>query len=371
MANKVKQTCKFSIFENPAKVIPTFTEKENTGKPFLNYGIDNKFPQYLWDLYLRSAVLQSIINGTVDYTCGNGAIYNENPVLQRLKEEANKDGETLDDIVKQLVYDYLIFGGFAFQIIYNKLGEINEIYWLDFRNCRRDKEGTKIYYSDDWVRHANDYLTYNAFDPDNRKGTSVFYFKGHISRGVYPIPRYNGALAAIETSTEISKFHLNSILNNFSGNFIVNFNNGIPSEDIQDEIERKIKNKFSGADNAGKFIVSFNDSKENAVTVERIQDDQFDKKYEALRLQTYKEIFTAFRAQPQLFGMLIEGSLFNKEEYEQAFGLYYNTVVKPIQKDVIRVFNEIFDVDNSIVFNPFTLDIPSIDNNNNNTNIEE
>lgn len=348
---------KFSIFDSAVKVIPTFVEKETTGKDYVNYGVNNQFPNYLWELYLRSAILQSIINGTADYAGGNAIIYNEtNPVINRLKDEANKDGETLDDIIKKAIADYLIFGGFALQIIYNKLQEISEIYWLDFRNVRRNKEGDKVYYSDDWVKHANDYLTYDIFSPDVKKGTSVFYFKGHLSRGIYPIPRYNGALNAIETSTEISKFHLNSILNNFSGNFIINFNNGQPTEDVQAEIEKKIKDKFSGADNAGKFMLAFNDSKENGVTVERIQDDNFDKKYEALRTSTFKEIFVAFRAIPQLFGYSLEGTGFNKQEFAEAYELYNKTTVQPIQKDIQRTFNKIFGVDNSLTIEPFKLE---------------
>lgn len=355
MDNKTEKMS-FSIFDSAVKVIPTFIEKENSGKPYLNYGNDNRFPNYLWELYLRSAVLQSIINGTADYAGGDNIIYNENPLVQKLKDNANNDGETLDDIIKRIIVDYLVFGGFALQIINNKMGEINEIYWLDFRNVRRNKEGDKVYYSDDWIKHANDYVTYDIYNPNISQKTSVFYFKGHISRGVYPIPRYNGALSAIETSTEISKFHLNSILNNFSGNFIINFNNGQPTPDIQEEIEKKVKEKFSGADNAGKFLIAFNDSKENGVTVERIQDDNFDKKYENLRQDTYKEIFVSFRAIPQLFGYSLEGTGFNKQEFDEAFRLYNKTTVKPIQEDLIRIFDKIFRIDNSISFVPFEID---------------
>lgn len=354
--NKQIDRMNFSIYDSAVKVIPTFVEKENYGKPYLNYGNDNKFPNYLWELYLRSAILQSIINGTADYAGGNGIIYNENPTVQKLKDKANNDGETLEDVIKKIIIDYLVFGGFSLQIINNKMGEINEIYWLDFRNVRRSKEGDKIYYSEDWVKHANDYLTYDIFNSEKKQGTSVFYFKGHISRGVYPIPRYNGALSAIETSTEISKFHLNSILNNFSGNFIINFNNGQPTEDVQAEIEKKVKDKFSGADNAGKFLVAFNDSKDNGVTVERIQDDNFDKKYESLRTDTYKEIFVAFRAIPQLFGYSLEGTGFNKQEFDEAFKLYNKTTVKPIQDDLTRTFDKIFNLDNSIGFVPFKIE---------------
>lgn len=356
-----KERLNFNVFDSAVKVIPTFVEKDNTSKPYVNYGVDNKFPNYLWELYLRSAILQSIINGTADYAGGRSIIYNQDADIQRLSEEANKDGETLDDLIKKCIIDYLIFGGFALQVIYNKLQQISEIYWLDFRNVRRNKEGDKVYYSDDWVRHANDYITYDIFNPANKKGTSVFYFKGHISRGIYPIPRYNGALSAIETSTEISKFHLNSILNNFSGNFIINFNNGQPSEDIQEEIERKVKAKFTGADNAGKFMLAFNDSKENGVTVERIQDDNFDKKYESLRTDTYKEIFVAFRAIPQLFGYSLEGTGFNKQEFAESYALYAQTTVKPIQKDMTRTFDKIFGVENAVTFEPFEIEEKAVE----------
>lgn len=351
-----KEKLSFSLFDNPVKVVPTFVEKINSSKPYLNYGENNQFPNYLWELYLRSALLQSIINGTADYAVGDEIVFGSEADIQRLKNNANQDGETLEDIIKKITTDYLIFGGFAMQIIYNKVQEISEIYWLDFRNVRCNKEGDKVYYSEDWVRHANDYVAYDVFNPNNKRGTSVFYFKGHISRGVYPIPRYNGALSAIETSTEISKFHLNSILNNFSGNFIINFNNGQPSDDVQEEIERKLKAKFSGADNAGKFMVSFNDSKDNGVTVERIQDDNFDKKYEALRTSTFKEIFIAFRAIPQLFGYSLEGTGFNKQEFDEAFSLYNKTTVEPIQKDIIRSFNKIFGIEDSLTIIPFKLE---------------
>ncbi len=347
---------RFGIYDSTAKVVPTFVEKD-TNRPYLSYGNDNRFPQYLWDLYLRSALLQSIITGTQNYVLGDGITYNENSTVKKISEYANKDGETLEDIIKKAALDYMIFGGFALQIINNKLGEISEIYWLDFRNVRLNKDGDKAYYSDDWIKHANDYIVYDIFNPDVKQKSSVFYFKGHITRGVYPVPVYSGALHAIETSTEISKFHLNSILNNFSGNFIINFNNGAPSPEVQEEIERKVKAKFGGADNAGKFMISFNDSKENGVSVERIQDDNFDKKYENLRIDTYKEIFIAFRAIPQLFGYDLENVGFNQQEYDSAFKLYNKTTVQPIQRDLQRIFNRIFGISDSISFIPFNLDI--------------
>lgn len=352
----MKETTKnlqFAVCGQPTPEVPVLIEPQHTGKPWVYYGTDNKYPEYLWSLFTRSALLQSIISGTTDYVLGNDVIA-INPTINA--DHINDDGETLEDIIKLITNDYLIFGGFSIQVIFNKLGKVSELYWLDFRNCRIDEDKQKVYYSEEWTKKSSPkYVEYDVLDTKKRKGTAVVYFRGHNCRSVYPLPRYSGALNALETSTEIARYHLNAIHNNFNGNLVINFNNGEPSDDVKKEIEKKIKNKFAGAENGGAFLVSFNDSKDNGVTIERLQDDNTDKKYEQLRKDTYKEIFIAFRCQPQLFGFVIEGSLFNKEEYQQAFELYKKTVVKPIQQDIIRVFNKVYDTDKSINFQQFKL----------------
>lgn len=349
-----KKVLQFAVCGNEdVPQVPDMSEvKSNRG--WVNYGKKNDFPIYLWDLYLRSAVLQSVINGTGDFVMGDGIRTNDGEDLPFIKK-ANNKGESLNDVLKRVITDYLIFDGFAIQVIFNKMGQIGELYWLDFRNCRTDEDETVIYYSKGWEKGNPHKIEYPRFDGSQNTGSCVFYFKGHKTRGVYPIPRYSGALNAIETSTEIARYHLTAIHNNFNGNLIINFNNGEPTDDVKKDIEKKIKNKFSGSENGGKFLVSFNDSKENGVEVVRLQDDNTDKKYEQLRKDTYKEIFIAFRCQPQLFGFLVEGSLFNKEEYNQAYDLYYKTVVQPIQNDIVSCLERIYGLDDKLSFIPFIL----------------
>ena len=77
--------------------IPQITEIKTTGKNWISYGKDNLFPSYLWELYLRSALLQSIINGTTDYVIGNGITSD----IIDVKAEINTKGEILEDIIKK------------------------------------------------------------------------------------------------------------------------------------------------------------------------------------------------------------------------------------------------------------------------------
>lgn len=351
MANK--EQIKFDIVRPKNIYVPQFAEINRSGGEYVYYGNDNRFPQYLWGLYLKSPILSSIINGTADFVYGDGIEWNENLAIK--SDYINQDGDTLEDIVKKITIDNLIFGGFALKINRNANMQISDIQWLDFQNIRINDEETCVTYWAKGFKYFEKKEKYPVYDDLNPYMTSVFYFKGHITRAHYPVPRYVGALAAIETSTEISKFHLNTIHNNFSANFIVNYNNVDYTEEQKKEIINGIRENFTSAENAGRFMVAFNNGKENAVTVARIPEDNFDKKYDALKDSTMKDIFVSFRAQPQLFGFTIEGSLFNKEEYSEAFSLYNRTCVKPLQADIERCFSKIFDTENVIKIKPFTV----------------
>ena len=138
-------------------------------------------------------------------------------------------------------------------------------------------------------------------------------------------------------------------------NLIINFNNGQPNDEQKEEIERCINEKFSGYQNAGRILISYNDSDDNKTTVERLSGDDFDDKYNALSERSKSQIFTAFRAQPILFGDMPDKTGFNEVEFNEAFKLYNKVVVSPLQDDIKTAFDKIFGVEGSITITPFSL----------------
>lgn len=340
----MKDRMSFSAFEWEKQVLPDTKEVVRSGFDYVSWGKNNKFPQELYEMYLNSAILQSVINGTSDYVFGGGVI--------SAFDVVNDNYETLEDVIKKCVFDYLIFGGYALQLMY-KGGKVEAIYWLDFQKCRRSEDEKKVFYCDSWGTYNKKYLEYDSWKPGTDKGTCIYYFKGHKTRGIYPLPIYVGALKSVKISTEISNFHLNNISKGFASNAIISFNNGTPDEDTQARIERAFKDKFCGTDNAGSFLLLFNESKENACEIAKIEDDKFDQKYEVLAKAVKEDIFIAFRATPELFGLPNENNGFSKQEYLESFELYNRTVVMPIQKDIERNFKALGMV---IKFKKFTLD---------------
>lgn len=332
-------------------------EKEISCVDFIAWGTDNRYPNYLFSLYEDCATLQSIINGTVDFVCGNDISCN----LPRFENTVNKNGDTILDIIQRISTDYLIFGGFALQVIRNAVGNITELYWVDFNKLRSDKKNEVFFYSEDWCKSYGrvKYIIYPKFNPNDSNPTSIFYYKGNKTRGTYPTPLYNAAITACELEKKINQFHLSEINNNFLTSKIINFNSGVPDDDLKNEIERNLNEKFSGAENAGRILISFNANKDSETTVTDIPVDEFGERYDSLAKRSTSQIFTAFRATPNLFGLPTETTGFNQQEFAEAFKLYNRTAVKPIQKVIVDTFDKIFGVDGSITIEPFNLEYDS------------
>ena len=345
----------FMVFENVDT--PVLKETTTRGKKWVNYGENNKYPEFLWGLYNDCPEHSSIIDTLVLYTLGGG-VSSTNPKVQEFFGKVNEDGDTINDVVSKLLLDYNIFGGWCLQTIPDRLGSLKELYYVDFQKVRVNKEEDVVMYSQDWGKWAPEWDEYPNWTGELKK-TQMFYFKGHKTKGIYPIPLYTSATRPIQTSIEINKFHLNNISNGMSANTIVSFNNGIPTDDIKRAIEKDIKSKF-GSTSGSKFMVFFNDSKDKGVEVSKIDADEWDKKFEQLAKSTRQSIFTAHKVtSPALLGVITENSGFSKEEFEQAFSIFNSTVVKSYQKVVLRELEKVlipyFGSDLGLSITPYIL----------------
>lgn len=325
-------------------------EKKVNNADFILWGEGNKYPNYLYELYENCATLQSVINGTADFICGDST--------ESRLTTVNKLGETFDDVLRKITIDYLIFGGFAVQVIRNPFGKVNEIYWVDFMKLRSDEKNEVFFYSDDWDKSLGRVKTikYPKFGKDDENPVSIYYYKGNKTRKTYPTPVWNAAIDSAEIEKRITQFHLNEISNNFLSSKIINFNSGMPDETIKNEIERNLTEKFGGSENAGRFLVSFNENKDSETTVTSLGEDGFADRYNALAERVESQIFTAFRATPNLFGLPNKTTGFNEQEYEGSFKLYNRTAVKPIQKAIIDVFEKIYGEKGIITIQPYTIE---------------
>ncbi len=355
LENKTVNVCMAAIDKVVERSIPSYEESEARGKGYIQYGTDNQYPEYLWGLFNDVTSLKTIIKGTSDFVAGDDATCN----VQGFDVEINKKGDTLFELIGWLAKDYLIYGGYAIQVVRNKAGNIGELYYIDFRYLRCSKKRDLFWYSEEYSKkyaRTNKTVVYPKFVAEATDiPTSIVYVTNEKSR-TYPIPRYSGALKSCELERGIDEFHLSSLENGFYGSYLFNFNNGIPSDEMKAEIEENITDKFVGASNAGRILLNFSDSKDNAATVQKLEVQDFGEKYEAAYKRSREQIYASFQATPAIFGVMTETTGFSEQEFNEAFKLYSRTVVKPIQRLIGNTMDKIFGVKNSITIQPFSLE---------------
>lgn len=345
-----KKTLKFTTIVNETKEIPKLVCQSAKNAPYVKYGANNDFPDYIFELYNNSSQFNSIVETMKNYILGSGISSNFHLKI------VNRKGDSFENFIEKLIYDYLIFGSFSFQVTRNKLGNISELNWIDIRYARTNEDEDKIYYSTEWSKNRRQPKVYDRFTIGSQFPTSIFYYKGRRTRDVYGVPMYLAALTSLEISTQIPEYHLNNLTNGFHPSAIVNFCNGSNlSEDVMDEIEDSIKEKFTGVKNASKILLSFNDDMAHRTTIERLPDDGHVDIYNTLKDSVEKDIYTAFRINKLLMGDSSENTGFNKQAYLESFALYQKTVIQPIQNEIEQVINGVLG-DGALHFDEFTID---------------
>ena len=127
-----KKTTKlhFAKVERFNSALANFNEKLQ-GK-YVKSGDDNRFPQYLIELYNRSAIHAACVDSIVHGVIGQGLTANDEDFL----EYANKK-ESWNDIFKKVTIDYKLHGSFALEIIYSRdRAKIAAVHHIDFSTIR-------------------------------------------------------------------------------------------------------------------------------------------------------------------------------------------------------------------------------------------
>ena len=347
-------------------------EKFVSAKDLMEWGTRNSYPDYLLDLYNNVPTLRAIINGNIDFITGDDVSIL--PLTQHLQNGImNNRGDHIMEQIKDISKDYEIYGGFALQIIRNLIGEVAEVYYIDMRFLRTNKEGNVFYYCEDWSKSVRkDVVVYPAFIPNlnwdalddearNRNASSILYVK-NIHTQVYPAPLYAASIKACEIERLIDDFHLSDINNHFVSSAIINFNNGIPDDEVKEQIEREFTEKFCGASNGGRTAFSWNPNKESATDIVELEVKDFGERYKTLSEHSRQQIFTAFRANPNLFGIPTEGNGFANEQYAESFKLYNRTQIKPVQRMIADAYDKIYGQPKVLTIVPFSMDGESEDN---------
>lgn len=305
-------------------------------KGWVAYGADNLYPNYLIDLYYNSPIHNALTNRISAMIQGKGT------------------NTILDNALKGLSFDLKLQGQFVAEVIWNLDGtKVARINHLPFENCRlaygeRD-EVIGVWYSRDWKNIRQDKYKPKfipRFNPLQSKDcpNQCIYSRIATSGSLwYGKPDYYGALNYIELSHQMSLYHVNNILNGLFPSFIISMMNGIPTQEERTMIKNEWERKLAGAQNAGKFIMTFNEPTSTAPEITPFPISDADKQYEFLSEETAKQIMVAHSVtSPLLFGIRDNtGFGSNKDEMIVALDIFNHQVIQPYQRLICDAFEAI------------------------------
>ena len=254
---------------------PEIIEVKN--RDWVAYGEDNDYFQYLIDRHNGSPTNNAAINGISQLIFGQGLDATDSN--KKPDEYARMKGLFNNDCVRKLAHDLKLLGQCSMQIIYSKdRSQIVQVEHFPVETLRAEKnngdgEVEAYYYCPDWkkAKPNEEHKRIPAFGM-SQEGLEILYVKPYRTGFYYYSPvDYQGGLQYSELEEEVANYHLNNIMNGLAPSMLINFNNGIPTEEERQMIEHRIQEKFSGTSNAGKFILAFNDNESQAASLEPVQ----------------------------------------------------------------------------------------------------
>jgi predicted transcriptional regulator len=312
--------------------------KEKKGEGYMQYGQNNDYPQYLLDLFNKSAKHNAIIRGKVNYIVGNGWV-GEEAIVKKVNRE-----ETLNDLTKKVALDLELFGGAYIQVIWSVMGaQIAELWHCDYTKIRTNKDNTQFWYKEDWkaTRNQEKAEVYNAFNPANPQGVQILYVKEYRpGMNVYSLPGYFGALNYIESDVEVSKHVLGNAQTGFSASKLITLPNGEPSPDEKRAVSRQFDNMYTGADGKKYLLAFVNDATRKPIVDDLGASDLTKEDFSRVDELIQTNIFSGHQiTSPDLFGIAVPGQLGNRQQMRDSYEIFNNTYVKYKQMQIEGVFN--------------------------------
>lgn len=319
--------------------------KQVVNRDWVSYGEENDYFQYLIDNFNGSPTNNAVINGIVQQIYGTGLDAKDK--TRKPDQWAKLNSMVKPECLKNTITDLKITGQAAFQVVYSKgKKEISRVEHFPINTLRAEKANEEgdiegYYYHHDWtnVRPSDKPKRIPAFNfGGNGELIEILYIKPYSLGYFYYSPvDYQGCLPYCELEQEVANYHINNVKNGLTVGALINFNNGVPDDKTQREIEGKIKSKFSGSSNAGKFVVAFNDNKEASATIESLQLSDAHNQYEFLSSEAVQKIMVGHRVtSPMLLGIKDSTGLGNNaDELKTAIALFEATVINPFRMLII------------------------------------
>ena len=335
-----------------------------------SYGADNLYPQNIMAITGASGTAQLCLNRYEKFIEGYGF---NNEYFSEMA--VNREGVTMDDLLHQVAGDVAHFGGFALHVNYNVLGQISEVNFMPFEQCRLEETDdagnvAHILVHCDWrgdkTRNGQKQTVsekfigrFDVFNPDTDVVTrqidacgGIENYKGQIlwlsldGKNQYPVPLYDAVITEISTDEGLGNIKYRNVRNNFLVACMLIAKKGAPRiNDNGEEEERQMiadedLKEFQGDTKGSKILYVELENDEDEPKVVPFPIRNFDKEFATTDESVIERIYSQFHQ--ELFYSIRIGKLgFSGQVMQDAYE-YYAGEVTTEQRFIERAFTRVF-----------------------------
>ena len=336
---------------NPPKAV------ENRQEDWVKFGDKNDYYQFLIDRYNNSTTNNQVINNIVKLIFGKGL---------DARDAGRKPGEYAQmkmlfskETTKRAVTDMYLLGQCALQVIYAKnkktIVDVQHmpVHLLRPQKCNKEGIIENYYYSDNWDKLRDFPPTLiPSFGNGDRTLEILMIGNYTIGQKYFSSVSYLGGISYAKLEEDISEYLISLVETGFTPLKIINFNNGVPSEDLQRTINDSVVSQTTGA-SGKKVLISFNSDESRKTTIDSIGLDNAAGQYEYLSNEARDKILLSHGVTSGLlFGIhTASGFSSNADELKTAFVLFDNNVIIPNQEQFCD------GIDKILSYNGISLDL--------------
>jgi hypothetical protein len=341
---KIIQNIGFSI-----DTLTKFEERVVKNQPWVNWGLENHFVNGLYDLLDYSPIHNACVRSKIDAIVGQGFTTD-----YRISTK-----ETLNDVFRDMVFDYIITGNLFLEVVWKQQRELGlaGLHYIPAKFMRvgvpnnTELEVSKYFYCRDWALwKRSGVIEFHQFDPKNFTDRQVIHIRDrNPAYWAYGSPQYLSVINDIRLNHEITVYNLANLINGANPSLWVHFSDGFPQSETEEmNILKRIEERYSGAQNAGKVTVSYSEGSEGKPEITQISSN--------LQQGFYQEVFELVQRQILSGHKIPDGSLIglpaptgfssSADLLETAHKLFLQTSIIPIQKFLIRELTPIVELVN-------------------------
>lgn len=324
---------------------------EYSAPDIIRDGVRNDFPDYLIETVYDSPYGAAAIDKVTRFVHGRSLSADAANTM------VNKD-ETWEQVHKKIAQDLAIARRFAIKIIPNAGGNIDSIYHIPFEAVRYvtpdENTGCVDFAAVNYKFNQQDYKVtetkyFPLFNPVTRfdsirddieslaarfarqdyYGHIWFYTETNPKNRVYSRPTYFACHPELRTDAKIGVFHERNTDNNFFLGGILSVvgdpEQGIykegedtPYTTVGEEFQKQLGETFSGAKNAGRMMIDWVATKDDATTVTSWPGSSNHEQYAAQEIAIRERIAISFGVPKILFGIPTAGKLGDNQEIRNA-----------------------------------------------------